>query len=47
VLDALITHDSITALVVLTDDAAAQARDRLLGSFNDGLAIHLDTSWPA
>jgi len=47
VLDALTAHDGIAALVVLTDDAAAQARDGRLDAFNDGLTIHIDTSWPA
>ncbi|MEO8999477.1 MAG: folate-binding protein [Rhodanobacter sp.] len=47
VLEVLTTHDSIAALVVLTDDAAAQARDGHLNPLNDSLVIHLDTSWPA
>lgn len=47
VLDVLTTQDSIAALVVLTDDAAAQAHDGRLNPFNDGLMIHLGTSWPA
>jgi folate-binding protein YgfZ len=47
VLDVLTTHDSIAALVVLTDDVAAHAHDGHLEPFNDGLMIHLDTSWPA
>jgi len=47
VLDVLTTHDTIAALVVMADDVAAQARDGHLDSFNDGLMIHIDTSWPA
>ena len=47
VLDVLTTHDSIAALVVLTDDVAAQARDGHLNPLNDSLMIHLDTSWSA
>lgn len=47
VLDAVITHDGIAALVVLADDAAAQARDGCLDPLDDSLVIHLDTSWPA
>jgi len=46
-LDVLTTHDGIAALVVLTDDAAAQARDGHLNPLNDNLMIHLDTSWSA
>jgi folate-binding protein YgfZ len=47
VLDVLTTHDGIAALVVLTDDAAAQARDGHLNPLNDNLMIQLDTSWSA
>ena len=46
-LDVITTHGSIAALVVLNDDVAAQARDGYPGPFNDGVMIHLDTSWPA
>jgi tRNA-modifying protein YgfZ len=47
VLDVLAAHDGIAALVVLTDDVAAQARDGHLGPLDDGLMVHVDTSWPA
>ena len=47
VLDVVAAHDNIAALVVLSDDVAAQARDGHLYPLNDGLVIHLDTSWPA
>lgn len=47
VLDALTSHDNTAALVVLADDIAAQVRDGHQDPFNNGLMIHLDTSWPA
>lgn len=47
VLDAISAQDCIAALVVLTDDVAAQAHDGHLHPLNDDLMIHLDTSWPA
>ncbi len=47
VLDVLTTQDSIAALVVLTDEVAAQARNGHPDPFNDGLMMHIDTSWPA
>jgi len=47
VLDVVTTQDNIAALVVLTDDVVAQAREGHLDPVNDGLMIHIDTSWPA
>ncbi|WP_343182809.1 CAF17-like 4Fe-4S cluster assembly/insertion protein YgfZ [Rhodanobacter glycinis] len=47
VLDVATTDDCVEALVVLSDDIAAQADDRRLASLNDNLVIHLGTSWPA
>lgn len=47
VLDVITAHDGIAALVVLADDVAAKAHDGCLDPLNDGLVIHLDTSWPA
>jgi tRNA-modifying protein YgfZ len=46
VLDVITAHDSIAALVVLTDEVVAQAREGL-GPLDDGLMLHLDASWPA
>lgn len=47
VLDVVEMDDRIEALVVLSDDIAAQADDAQLTSLNDNLVIHLDMSWPA
>ncbi|SHL58978.1 hypothetical protein SAMN05428972_0238 [Rhodanobacter sp. OK091] len=47
VLDVVTTQDNIAALVVLTDDVVAQAHEGHLDPINDGLMIHIDTSWSA
>jgi tRNA-modifying protein YgfZ len=47
VLDVVTTQDNIAALVILTDDVVAQAHEGHLDPINDGLMIHIDTSWSA
>lgn len=47
VLDVVETDDRIEALVVLSDDIAAQADDGRLTPLNDTLVIRLEASWPA
>ena len=46
-LDVINTDAGIEALAVLNDDVATQIKDGRLNAFNDNLAIHLDTTWPA
>ncbi len=47
VLDVVTTGDGIEALVVLSDDVAAQATTGHAQTFDDDLAIEILASWPA
>jgi hypothetical protein len=47
VLDVIAAHERIVALVVLTDDVAAQAHDGWLDPLDGNLVMHLDASWQA
>ena len=46
-LDVVVTDTRIEALAVLRDDVVAQAIDGRLDVFDNHLAIHVDTAWPA
>ncbi len=47
VLEAITTDDGVEALVVLSDDVAAQAADTHAQALDDNFVMKLVTSWPA
>jgi hypothetical protein len=47
VLDVIFTDAQIDALVVMTDEVAALAREDCLPSFDEGLSMHIVASWAA